>query len=293
MSKKSSTDYIKLRKLINSGYIPTNISIEINQNNEKTTIKLKGNKGKTVQVESQEEDVVLFAFSIKQVFNKQGLSMVGQVKDLSLFYDTLENLYDPQNIKFNEAVSKIIKGDVKIEYVPHDLLLRFLDDPASKRYKPYLKLRDDYYIIKYSHIEHLKNIHAGLISIRNQKSLKTKIFNTTLDLFRKTFHNDKNFVKNYQLFQKYNKTDVINLLISASEEIDLNDDKFEMLSKRKGTPAKKGLKYLIESYASLAETIIKILNTIRVAIEIEEGKRNPAVSNGSVENWLQDRKSVV
>lgn len=287
MSKKASKDYIQLRKLLGNGYTPNSINIEINKNDEKATIQLQKEGAKKLTFVSKEGDVVLFAFSVKQVFNKQGESIVGEVSDLGLFYDTLEKFYDPQNKKFQEAVSKIINRETKIEYVPHDLLRRFLEDPATKRYKPYLKLRDDYYIIKILHIEHLKTIHAALTLIRNQKSIKTKIFNTVLDLFRKTYHGEGNFVKNYQLFQKYNKVDPLDLLISTSEELDLNDDKFQMLSMRNGTPAKQGLKYVIESYSSLAESVIKILNIIRAAIEMEDGNPNPAANKKSTENWRQ------
>lgn len=291
MNKKASDDYIKLRKLINDGYVPGNINIKITPNSEDTSIELRGTKNETITLHSFEGDVALFAFSVKQVFNKQGLSMTGEVKDLGLFYDTLEKLFDPDNKKFKEAVAQLANGKSKIEYVPHDLLKRFLEDPTTSNYKQYLKLRDDYYVIKFLHVEHLKLVYAGLLSIRNQKSLKTKIFDTTLDLFKKAFHHDPNFVKNYQLFQKYNKADATDLLISSSEDLDHDKDKFDMLSKRNGTPAKQGLKYVIESYATLAETIIKILNIIRAAIEIEEGIADPLPSKSSVDNWLKIKEN--
>ncbi len=287
MTKQASPDYIQLRKLISSGYEPVNISINITPDSERATIELRNTKNETTKIQSSEEDVVLFGFSIKQIFNRQGMSITGEVKDLGLFYDTIEKFYDPQNKKFNEAVNQVINGKVKMEYVPHDLLLKFLDDPTLKKYEPYLKLRDDYYVIKFLHVEHLKQVYAGLLAIRNQKSLKTKIFDTTLDLFRKAFHHDPNFVKNYQLFQKYNKADATDLLISSSEDLDQDKDKFDMLSKRNGTPAKQGLKYVVESYAALAETVIKILNIIRAAIEIENGMTDPLPSKGSVDNWLR------
>lgn len=291
MNKKASADYIRLRKLISDGYIPGNINIKITPTSEETSIELKNAENKTITLQSFEGDVALFAFSVKQVFNKQGLSMTGEVKDLGLFYETLEKFYDPDNKKYNDAVSQVISGKNKIEYVPHDLLKRFLEDPATSNYKQYLKLRDDYYVIKFLHVEHLKQVYAGLLSIRNQKSLKTKIFDTTLDLFRKAFHHDPNFVKNYQLFQKYNKADATDLLISSSEDLGHDKDKFDMLSKRNGTPAKQGLKYVIESYATLAETVIKILNIIRAAIEIEEGVADPLPSKGSVDNWLKIKEN--
>ena len=291
MNKKASADYIKLRKLINEGYVPSNINIKITPTSEETSIELRNAENKAVTLQSFEEDVVLFAFSVKQVFNKQGLPMTGEIKDLGLFYDTLEKLYDPDNKKFKEAVAQVVNDKTKMEYVPHDLLKHFLEDPAASNYNQYLKLRDDYYVIKFLHVEHLKQVYAGLLSIRNQKSLKTKIFDTTLDLFRKAFHHNPNFVKNYQLFQKYNKADATDLLISSSEDLDHDKDKFDMLSKRNGTPAKQGLKYVIESYATLAETVIKILNIIRAAIEIEEGVADPLLSKGSVDNWLKIKES--
>lgn len=291
MNKKASVDYIKLRKLINDGYVPGNINTKITPTSEETSIELKNAENKIVTLHSLEGDVVLFAFSVKQVFSKQGLSMTGEVKDLGLFYETLEKFYDPDNKKYNDAVSQVISGKNKIEYVPHDLLKRFLEDPTTSNYKQYLKLRDDYYAIKFLYIEHLKQVNAGLLSIRNQKSLKTTIFDTILDLFRKAFHHDPNFVKNYQLFQKYNKADATDLLISSSEDLDHDKDKFEMLSKRNGTPAKQGLKYVIESYAALAETVIKILNIIRAAIEIEEGVVDPLPSKGSVDTWLKIKEN--
>ena len=291
MNKKASADYIKLRKLINDGYVPGNINIKITPTSEETSIELRNAENKTIALQSFEGDVVLFAFSVKQVFNKQGLSMTGEVKDLGLFYETLEKFYDPDNKKYNDAVSQVISSKNKIEYVPHDLLKRFLEDPATSSYRQYLKLRDDYYVIKFLHVELLKQVYAGLLSIRNQKSLKTKIFDTTLDLFKKAFHHDPNFVKNYQLFQKYNKADATDLLISSSEDLDHDKDKFDMLSKRNGTPAKQGLKYVIESYATLAETVIKILNIIRAAIEIEEGVTDPLLNNGSVDNWVKIKEN--
>ncbi|HIH11854.1 TPA: hypothetical protein HA241_06705 [Candidatus Woesearchaeota archaeon] len=291
MNKKASADYIKLRKLINDGYVPGNINIKITPTSEETSIELRNAENKTIALQSFEGDVVLFAFSVKQVFNKQGLSMTGEVKDLGLFYETLEKFYDPDNKKYNDAVSQVISSKNKIEYVPHDLLKRFLEDPATSSYRQYLKLRDDYYVIKFLHVELLKQVYAGLLSIRNQKSLKTKIFDTTLDLFKKAFHHDPNFVKNYQLFQKYNKADATDLLISSSEDLDHDKDKFDMLSKRNGTPAKQGLKYVIESYATLAETVIKILNIIRAAIEIEEGVTDPLLNKGSVDNWLKIKEN--
>jgi hypothetical protein len=291
MNKKASADYIKLRKLISDGYVPGNINIKITPTSEETSIELKRTKNKTVTLHSFEGDVILFAFSVKQVFNKQGLSVTGEIKDLGLFYDTLEKLFDPDNKKFKEAVAQVVNGKTKIEYVPHDLLKRFLEDPATSSYKQYLKLRDDYYVIKFLHVEYLKQVYAGLLSIRNQKSLKTKIFDTTLDLFKKAFHHDPNFVKNYQLFQQYNKADATDLLISSSEDLDHDKDKFDMLSKRNGTPAKQGLKYVIESYTTLAETVIKILNIIRAAIEIEEDIIDPLPSKSSVDNWLKIKGS--
>jgi len=291
VNKKASADYIKLRKLINDGYVPGNINIKITPTSEETSIELRNAENKTIALQSFEGDVVLFAFSVKQVFNKQGLSMTGEVKDLGLFYETLEKFYDPDNKKYNDAVSQVISSKNKIEYVPHDLLKRFLEDPATSSYRQYLKLRDDYYVIKFLHVELLKQVYAGLLSIRNQKSLKTKIFDTTLDLFKKAFHHDPNFVKNYQLFQKYNKADATDLLISSSEDLDHDKDKFDMLSKRNGTPAKQGLKYVIESYATLAETVIKILNIIRAAIEIEEGVTDPLLNKGSVDNWLKIKEN--
>jgi len=285
MNKKASADYIKLRKLISEGYKPVNIKIEITPGKEKTSIELKNSENKDVTLRSSEEDVCLFGFSIKQLFDKQGLSVIGAVKDLGLFYDTLEKLIDRDKKRFNEAVNQVVKGEAKIEYVPHNLLRRFLEDPATKNCKQYLKLRDDYHVIKFLHIEHLKQVYVGLLSIRKQKSLKTKIFDTILDLFKKAFHQDKNFVKNYQLFQKYNKADAIDLLMASSKSLDHENDKFDMLSKRSGTPAKQGFEYVIETYADMAETIIKILNIIRAAIEIEEGVTDPLPSKGSVANW--------
>lgn len=287
MSKKASADYIRIRKLIGLGFEPIKVKIDITSNGESVAIEFQNIKNKVIKIQSTEDDVILFSFSIKQTFNKQGVPMLGEVKDLVRFYDTLENFYDPQNKKFNDAIARFVNDKMKMKYVPHDLLLRFLEDPTSKEYKPYLKLRDDYYVIKFLHVQHLKQVYESLLSIRNEDSPKTIIFNKTLDLFRKVFHRNSNFVKNYQLFQKYNKADVMDLLVSSSEDLDQDKDKFDMLSKRNNASIKHGFKYVIESYATHAETIIKILNVIRAAIEIEEGVENPPKNKNSVSNWLK------
>ena len=214
MSKKvSSEDYIKLRKLLSSGHSPIEVSIEVNNNEEKVKITLLSPDNKQKIFKSTEEDVVLFAFSIQNMCDVDGNFSLGEVKNLEEFFNNLQKLYDPDNKKFHEARIKVLRGETTIEYVPHRLLREFLELGKYSNSKSYSLLRDDYFIIKYLHIEQLKQVNDGLLRIRNQNSKKTEIFNLVLDLFRRSFHKDPNFLKNYQLFQKYNIAESMDLLV--------------------------------------------------------------------------------
>lgn len=285
MPEKASDDYKKLRKLLRENHTIESISIDIGSEGEKTAINLKKTDGSIIVFESRESDVAMFGFSVKQSYDKKGISLIGEVKSIEQYYNNIEQLYDPENKKFNEEVKQLLEGKKAMEYVPHDLLKQFLEDPSTTKYKPYLKLIEDYYVIKYSHLLHIQELHQGITSIKRQKSQKTKIFETVLDLFRLAFRQEGNFVKVYQEFQKYNTSDPLDLLRITSGELDHDKDKFEMLSKRGGIPAEHGIKYIIESYATLAESVIKMLNLIRAAIEITKGVDNPKVLEDAVTNW--------
>jgi hypothetical protein len=280
---KASEDYVKLRELIGAGYIPVEINIKLQNDKESATLELqKGDE--LIRITSLDGDVVFFAFTVKQLFNKLGAPVIGEIVDLNDFYNTLQKLNDPENKKLNEVRDQLISGSASIDYNPHDLIHSFLEDP-SRLYKPYLKLRDDYYLIKCLHVEHLKVVCAGIVSIKKQAGLKNKIFNSILDLFNKAFHQNKNFVKNYQQFQRYNQVNAFHLLDSMSQAMDHDQDKFEMLSKCSGVPAVQGMKYLLESYATLAESVIKVLNILRAAIEIELDIGKPDANKRSIDNW--------
>lgn len=290
---RAGEDYIKLRKLLAAGYTPSAINVKFGGENEKATITLNPKEGEPIAFESKDDDVIMFSFSLKFLFDQQGNSLIGEVKDLNKFYDEAKMLFDPNNEKFHIARNQILQGKVKINYFPHLLLRQFLEDTSKTNHKPYLQLKDDYFIIRVLHVEEMKMVYEGLMKIRNQKSLKTKIFDLTLDLFRQAFHKDKNFLLNYQLFQKYNKADIMDILLSTHKEREFTTDQFEMLHKRGGIPADPGLRYIIGSYANMAETIIKLLNIIRAAIEITEGKPNPDVKKSSTENWMKIKNSSI
>lgn len=281
-----SEDYIKLRKLLATGYIPTIINVKLGERNEKATITLNPEKGDSIIFESGADDVIMFSFSLQFLFDQHGNSLIGEVKDLGKFYDELKMLVDTDNKKFHTARTEMIQGKVSIKYFPHLLLRQFLEEKSHKNYKPYLKLKEDYYFIKVVHIEEMKMIYEGMQRIRKQQSIKTKIFDLTLDLFKNAFHQNPNFLKNYQLFQKFNKADVMDILVSTSKDKEVIDNLFDMLHKRDGVPAEEGLSHIISSYAGMAETINKLLNIIRAAIELMEGNSDPDEKKGSIENWL-------
>jgi hypothetical protein len=286
MDKKGvSQDYIKLRKLFSTGYSPIEVNIEINNDQENVTITLLSPDQKKEFFKSSQSDVVVFAFSIKSMSDIYGDFKMGEIKDLTKYFDTLREFYDPENKKLQKARKDILDNKVSIDYVPHNLIKRFLEEGVTTSSKSFLKLRDDYYVIRCLHIEELKMVHDGLTRIRNQKSVKTEIFDLTLDLFRRAFHQDTNFLKNYQLFQKYNLADVMELLVSTNEDLKHFDHQFKLLHKEGGVPAKFGLRHVIEGYSTMAETIIKLINVVRAAIEIVDGHPNPDLKKGSVENW--------
>jgi len=283
---KTSDDYIKLRKLLNSGYKPNEINIQIGKNSANATIFLQTPNGEIINLKSSEDDVTMFAFSVKSLFDRYGNLALGEVKDLNTFYNDLEALVDRDNKKFHEARRELFQGKVNIEYSPHLLLRQLLEEKSSGKYKTYLRLKTDYYLIKVLHIEEMKIIYDGMQRIRKQKSVKTKIFDLTLNLFKNAFHKDSNFLKNYQLFQKFNKADVMDILISTGKDKKVTDNLFGMLHKRGGVPAEEGLSHIISSYASMAETINKLLNIIRAAIELTEGNNNPKENEKSSKNWI-------
>ncbi len=285
MDKKgASQDYIKLRRLFSAGYSPIEVNIEIKNNQENVTLTLLSPDQKKEIFKTSQSDVVPFAFSIQSMSDIYGDFTMGEIKDLTKYYDILREFYDPENKKFHKARKDILDNKVSIDYVPHNLINRFLEEGATSS-KSFLKLRDDYYVIRCLHIEELKMVHEGLTRIRDQKSVKTEIFDLTLDLFRKAFHQDKIFLKNYQLFQKYNLADVMELLVSVNEDLKYFDHQFQLLHKEGGVPAKFGLRHVMEGYSTMAETIIKLINLVRAAIEIVDGNPNPDLKKGSVENW--------
>jgi len=282
---KVSKDYIQLRKRIGSDHTPTEVKVTLGEA-EKATITLVPEKGKTIIFESSADDVILFCFSLKSLFDQRGNSLIGEVRDLNKFYDDVQTFIDLDNKKLHAARDEIVQGKVDIKYVPHLLLRQFLEEGSHRNHKPYLKLKEDYFCIKILQVEEMKMVYDGMLRIRKQQSLKTRIFDTTLDLFKYAFHKEPIFLKNYQLFQKFNKADVMDILISTGKDKDVTDNLFDMLHKRGGVPAEEGLSHVLSSYAGMAETINKLLNIIRGAIEIIEGISNPDANKGSEENWL-------
>jgi hypothetical protein len=79
--------------------------------------------------------------------------------------------------------------------------------------------------------------------------------------------------------------DVRQLLVVVSEDDDYRRDQLSMLQKTGGMPAKTGLKYILEQYSSMAESINKLLNVVRASIEIVNGNLNPEVTKRSTINW--------
>lgn len=281
---KKSKDYIRLRELFAKGYAPKTISIKLGVPSDTATIDLKVEEGEDISLTSSSRDVVLLAFSLKSLHNKYGDPSLGEVRDLDKFFQEAEMLADVDKERLKAAGKILMEGKSSYSYFPHRLFRSFMEEDSDKNYKPYLKLKDDYHIIKALQIEELKIMLDAINRIRNQNSEKTQIFNLILDLFR-VFHRDSNFLRNYHLFQKFNQTEPMDTLISTNKLTQMNEKMFEMISLRKGVPAEEGLTRVINMYADMSENLQKLLNIVRGAIEISEGKIKLVPHKSSDENY--------
>jgi hypothetical protein len=76
MASDTSSGYLSLRKLLDSGYRPVSIKISI-QKSDDTIVKLKDSKGIVKSLKSSSLDFIKLAFSLNFSYDIRGVGFFG------------------------------------------------------------------------------------------------------------------------------------------------------------------------------------------------------------------------
>ncbi len=244
---------------------------------EQCIIELK--RGDDVlKMESTESDVFEHFIRLHTTLNKDGKEEFRRYKDLNSYWEDAEFLADLGNTKKPEAMKRLRDGKFTFDYNPIALFEEFLELKEVSSDK-YLNLKKHYYeIFAYTLSQ------ANIVMKTQEKAAEKKhprfasymkIINS---IIAKAFIIPKTPFKSFRDYRRYLLVDIEDLVLKTAEEISHTENMLKVmphLGTNGSVNGKIAMPWIIDIYRRFAELSSKLINLLRLAIELTEGNENP------------------
>lgn len=247
-----------------------------------TTISLK--KGEEeISFESQESDVFEFAIRMHVTVNKNGEQEFMNYRDLNRYWDDAGQLVDLDKSKMQMAFKKLHSDKVKFDEDPLELFRKFLE-MDNKTSPKFLMLKEQYFeIFAYTTFlsSSLLKTQEGLVK---DKPMSAHYGHLIDKIYAGGFRKNKDIFKNYLDYRGYVLVDIKSITAQTLAQKKHTNDLMAMLASRGKVDGDIAMPYMLDTYRRFSEIALKLMNPLRIAIELAEGVINPDAFKSSEEN---------
>jgi len=291
----ASTDFKRITELIFVKRLKVlSVEISLNAVDDKpgafeSLVKLIFNDNdKSIEIESSEEDVLLFAASIKESVNEFGEKELKVYKNTNEFYDSIEFLFDENGAKANAAMEKIARGRHKFSDNPNDIINEFLRD-KNRNSKRFSVLKSEYYeIVAYTLLT-----NKMFVDLQDKIGKKHPEFDKYCklidDALMNAFRSDPNMIMNYIKYSDCITLNYTELGDKAKDQAEYVTNLLTMLSNEEKLEGKKGVQFILDIYRRYCEMSKELVNALRITIEIINGNSCPV----SVQRYTDNRDIIL
>jgi hypothetical protein len=274
----SSDDLNCLRNLLfQDRYSIQEIVIKYGDGDKATnTIFTLKKENKKIEFSSCEDDIFLYGSSFHRSLDHNGNWILSSYADDESYYQTIDQLFDKDEVKKKVAYERIVNGSYRPHYDSEKLLRKFILSHNRKNINKFKNLREDYFEILINQALIL-NKYLELDKKLQQERLGYAELSKKIEIIlRNSFLKTDNPVKNFLDYHKTIDLNIEDILKKIQEEKDYHYKIYELIKKDLPNKDIKNLgKVPLDIYRRYCELSSHFINAIRISVERGNGNDNP------------------